>query len=122
MIFRLFDEEEHEEIFKRVQEGGVLFLIERTDTNEFCYHERFCLVKSHDPPPKTKWDARVDCLLGTEMFLTKEDAEKHKDGFREGGCERCGNGSREIPTIVSEHEFVPSTNIKNEKNEKRKET
>ena len=106
MVIRTFEKEEQEEIFRITQEGGVLFLIERIDTNEFCTTEPYVGITPHEPLPKTKWDARIGYFIGTEMFLTKEDAKKHNKGFREGGCECCGDGSKEIKTKVTEHEFI----------------
>ena len=109
MFGRIYNEEEHEEIYKRTQEGGIVYLIERTDTNEYAYEEMLGMQRSDNfKLPRILWVNHLNSfgMVGS-MFLTKKDAEKiNKGGFREGGCHCCGHGSKEIPTIVTEHEYL----------------
>lgn len=99
------------EVSQRIDKGGVVWCIERTDTNKFLRltigfldggagHSR---NESH-----VNWDDVIGAFPATHVFLTKEDAEKHMPELTEGGCRHCGHGSTPIPTIVTEHEFVPS--------------
>lgn len=94
------------------QEGGVLWLIERTDTNEFL-QKKLKMWQSNKP------DTWLDTFLWSKnigffnvFFLTKEDAEKELQSpfmrLTEGGCHCCGHGSTEIPVAITEHEFVGS--------------
>ena len=105
------NEEENEYIEKCTSaftEGGVLWLIERTDTNEFCYKQPK-IWQSNKP------DTWHDTILWSKdisffhvFFLTKEDAEDELQhmSLNEGGCHCCGNGSTKIPVIITEHIFV----------------
>lgn len=111
MLIRIYDKDEMNEVFRRTEEGGILYFIERTDTNEFAYSEsRPNSGMSNHPDfgmSDTRWTNDVSFFkMGTGMFLTKEAAEKCNGIFHEDGCPFCGNGSKEIPTIVTEHEFV----------------
>ena len=90
------------------QNGGVLWLIERTDTNEFCYKE---LKMWQSNKPETWHDTYLwskEIGFFHVFFLTKEDALKGLDymDLRQGGCHCCGHGSKAIPTEITEHEFV----------------
>lgn len=97
-----------EECINRYQDGGTLWLIERTDTNMFCYKE---IKFRYTNKPETWCDSYLwskDIHFFTCFFLTKEDAEneiKHMN-LTEGGCSCCGHGSKQIPVIITEHEFL----------------
>src|SRR5687768_3149521 len=93
--------------------GGTLWLIERTDTNEFCYRE-LKTINTSDPSSWLDtflWSKEISFF--TVFFLTKEDAEEElKYSFmdlREGGCHCCGHGATPIPYQITEHEFVKPT-------------
>ena len=107
----MFDKKEHNEIYRRMDKGGTLFLIERTDTHEFLYDINYMQFSSvgcgNRNYPEAGWTTELCTFKGIEAFLTREDAEKHNTEFREGGCSHCLHGSTIIPTIVTEHEFVP---------------
>ncbi len=100
--------EYYEECLNRYQDGGLLWLIERTDTNEFCYKQlkTWQSNKSETWRPSFLWSK--DISFFHMFFLTKEDAEKELQflNLTEGGCHCCGYGSTEISIIVTEHEFV----------------
>lgn len=105
---RFYEDGELDEIHRRFKEGGTLYFIERTDTNDFFYTP-LVMTTSNDhfiPDRFTAWSDKIN--LTTVLsggFLTRESAEK-ENNFTECGCRYCGNGSKKIPTIVSEHEFV----------------
>lgn len=104
---RYFKDGEQEEINKRFDNGGILWFIERTDTNQFFY-EPLLLKSSNDPfvpDENTGWSNTLTHYNLTGAFLNKEDAEKY-DTFTECGCRYCGNGATKIPTKITEHEFV----------------
>jgi len=88
--------------------GGVLWLIERKDTNEFLFRH-FQLQRTDRPYQKWEaWKKDIDVL--TIFFLTKEDAEKELPflNLLEGGCYCCGHGSKNVVVEITEHEFVGS--------------
>jgi len=92
-------------------EGGILWFIERTDTNKFL---RLSLgffdggAHSERNTDMVNWDDVVGAFPMTHAYLTKEDAEKNiPTEMTEGGCRHCGHKSKAIPMIVTEHEFVP---------------
>jgi len=106
-----YSKEEYMKVLDIKKNGGTLFLIERTDTNEFYYtmsamnssmsnSENF--GKSH-----TCWSSEIVDVPFTAMYLTREDAEEtNKVGFNDGtGCFTCGHGSNKLETIVTEHQF-----------------
>lgn len=98
-----------EELFRRFQEGGIIWLIERTDTHEFYYPSmspRIHVFGKGEIPRYCQWHKEITMFVATSGFLTKEDAVKYswmRDGF-ERGCPNCGYGG--IPTTITEHEFV----------------
>jgi len=108
---RYFEDGQIEEVYKRFDEGGILYFIKRTDTNQFFYtpmHIGFV----HDyrgPDSNVGWEDSIGSLNSRSgAFLTREDAEEKAEmwgGFTQGGCRHCGNGSEPIPTIVIENEF-----------------
>jgi len=97
--------------FDIYKNGGTLWTIERTDTNEF-----YCLIPKMGVSSRPEtwkdtyiWNKKISFV--TILFLTKEDAEKELQEnmfmrFTEGGCHCCGHGSTEIPIAITEHEFV----------------
>lgn len=92
------------------QNGGILWLIEKKDTGEFCQRE---LKMWESNKPETWHDTYLwskNISFFTIFFLTKEDAEKGLDymDLREGGCHCCGHLSKSIPVLITEHEFVIS--------------
>lgn len=101
--------EEMDEIYKRFNKGGILYFIERTEKNQF-YYKPLNLKTSADeytPDQGIDWSDTIhSMMILSGGFLTKEDAEK-ENSFTTGGCRYCGHGSTIIPTIVTEHEFVP---------------
>ena len=105
---RFYKDGEQEEIYKIFNEGGILYFIERTDTNQFFY-EPFRIMFSHEsyiPDRDIGWDNVINCGTLSGSFLTKEEAEKYNN-FTQLGCRYCGHGSKSISTKVTEHEFVP---------------
>ncbi len=103
---RFYKEEEQEQVHNRFNNGGVLWFIERTDTNQFFY-EPLRIERSHDefvPDSGVDWMDNISLFGLSGAFLTKEDAEKYNN-FTQGGCRYCGNGSKKIPTKITEHIF-----------------
>jgi len=105
---RFYEDGEMDEINRRFNEGGILYFIERTDTHQFFY-EPLRMKTTADPyiPDEyVDWSDTIHfMMILSGGFLTKEAAEK-ENNFTECGCRYCGNGSKKIPTIVTEHEFV----------------
>lgn len=105
---RFYEDGELDEIHRRFKEGGILYFIERTDTNQF-YYSPPIMTTSNDlfiPDRFTAWSESINLTtVLSGAFLTKERAEE-ENNFTECGCRYCGNGSNKIPTIVREHEFV----------------
>ena len=108
----IINEEEYiKKCLDAYKNGGLLWLIERTDTNEFCYKQ---LKMWQSNKPETWRDTFLwskDISFFHVFFLTREDAEKELQEnmfmrFTEGGCHCCGHGSTEIPTAITGHEFV----------------
>lgn len=102
--------------FDRYHDGGILWLIERTDTCKFLKRV-FQMWDSSKPSTwhdKFAWSNEIG--FETVWFLSKEDAENEiklisKLVFLEGGCHCCGNGATKIPYKITEHKFI---NIKNQ--------
>lgn len=114
-----FDIEYIKEVYRRLEKGGILWLIERTDTNEFLIEEQINIANGCFGPypgsiPSTRdiWTRQIPTKMSLQYttahyFLTKEDAEHGiRHSYSEGGCRHCGHGSKKIPTIITEHEFV----------------
>jgi len=101
--------------FDRYYHGGILWLIERTDKNEYLKRV-FQMWDSSKPSTwhdNFSWDKSIG--FETVWFLSKEDAEKElvnisRLEFLEDGCHCCGNGSKEIPHKITEHEFIKKVN------------
>ncbi len=90
------------------KKGGVLWLIERTDTNEFCYKEAKMWQSNK---PETWHDTFLwskSTSFFSVFFLTHEDAEKELQfmNLTEGGCHCCGHGSTKIPIAITALKFV----------------
>lgn len=97
-----------DEISRRFKEGGALWFIQRTDTNQFWYQpfRMRTTAHRHEPDEHVAWaDAIHLMMILLGGFLTKEDAEKYNN-FTESGCRYCGHGSHKISTIIIEHEFI----------------
>lgn len=104
-----FDLEYREEVYRIFNEGGILYFIERTDTNEY-YYEPLRNTASNSPyipDSNIAWSKTIDWFTLSGAFLSKEDAEEYQPKPTEGGCRYCHHGAIEIPTIITEHEFVP---------------
>ncbi len=91
-----------------LEDGGTLWLIERTDTNEFCYRE-LKMWQSNKPETWSdsfRWSKHISFFH--LLFLTKEDAEDElkQINLREGGCSCCGHGAVDLPLAITEHEFI----------------
>lgn len=84
------------------QKGGILYLIERADKEEFLCKG----FPTKEIRNREQWSKEIDFF--TIMFLTKEDAEAKLPFFKltEGGCPCCGNDSTNIKVKITEHEFV----------------
>ncbi len=92
------------------QNGGTLWLIERADTNEFCYKQ---MKEWQSNKPETWVDTYLwskDISFFTVFYLTKSDAENKLNSpfmnLTEGGCRCCGHGASNIPITITEHEFI----------------
>jgi len=101
-------EEYYNKCFEIYTKGGILWLIERTDTNEFCYKQ---MKMWQSNKPETWRDTFLwskDISFFHVFFLTKEDAEEELQwmNLNEGGCHCCGHGSTKIPIEITEHEFI----------------
>ena len=126
LLFRACEKEEFDEIYRRIDKGGVLYLIERTDTNQYAYSESLPDSSLSNSPNFGQsyiiWanDVSISFFMATGMFLTKGEAEKYNEGFTEGGCHCCGHGSTKIKTIVTEHEFVRRSNRSGKSGQPRK--
>ena len=96
------------EINKRRYEGGVLWFIERTDTHEFLNFNVGVFDSDHSNNSQNliNWSSLVGVFPMTHAYLTIEDAKENIPELTEGGCRHCGNGSKKIPMVVTEHEFV----------------
>ena len=110
-------EEYVDKVYGILEKGGILWLIERTDTNEFLIEKHNGLLESiqYKRDIWTKQLPTIGEMIFTYTikyyYLTKKDAENHNHGFSEGGCQHCGHRSKQIRTTVTEHEFVKLTNI-----------
>lgn len=102
-----------DEVHNRHENGGILWFIKRTDTNQFLrkninfYHSSI----HENTQPEFDWNDEICGIFGLTMaFLSKKDAEKELRfaNLTEGGCSCCGHGSKEIPIEITEHEFIPS--------------
>jgi hypothetical protein len=88
--------------------GGTLFMIERTDTNEFC-HRKLNLSKSNEPSfGKKHYAWSKDISMFTLFYLSKYDAEKELKfmNLQEGQCDCCGRGGTVIPVNITDHLFI----------------
>lgn len=104
------EKEYRDECFNRFNNGGTLWIVERTDTNEFLSPN---LEMSSANKLRSKpfvWAKKLTFMEAMVAYLTKEDAEKDLPFLllREGGCVCCGAGSTPIPVEIREHEFVPT--------------
>lgn len=90
---------------KIFSEGGTLWFVERTDTNEFLSLSLPSILGG--PRLGINWMPEINEFCLCYAYLTKEDAESMDYSFSEGGCSSCGHGSEKIPIIVTEHEFIP---------------
>ena len=108
MIPDIFDSEYKKEVYKRFNEGGILYFIERTDTNKFLYEplRTETTADLYIPDVNVEWTDNINLLTLSKVFLTKEDAEKNKPKLSQGGCRYCEHGSKPIPIEITEHEFV----------------
>jgi len=98
----------YEKCFELYQNGGTLWLIERTDTGEFLKKD-LKIFNSADPStfsPSYRWSNKVSVF--TVFFLSKADAENELKylPLTECGCQHCGNGSKPIPIKITDHEFL----------------
>ena len=99
------------ETTRRQNEGGILWFIERTDTNEFLWFNLRVFDRDfnrRENETYINWSKEAGVFPMTCAYLTKEDAEKNCPELTEGGCQHCGHNSKKIPTIVTEHEFIPN--------------
>jgi hypothetical protein len=109
------------EVQNVIENGGVLYFIERTDTNEFAY-EKPSLNSEFSSSPNygskdLVWMKEVSLFIGLAFslcYLTKEEAQEELDirSWMEGGCHVCHNGGNKIPVEVTEHLFVTPTTTK----------
>lgn len=109
-LIDFFDTKEYmEECVRRFNEGGTLWLIERTDTNEFYRAPTEPHIHTFGKGYNTRhcsWSKTIDVFIAVSGFLTEEDAKQFqftRDGI-EYGCSNCGYGG--TPVKVTEHEFV----------------
>lgn len=104
-----------DEVYKIFHEGGKLWIVERTDTNEFPVRDIGIRHTGRDQPPRRgqKWSKSISFQNLSYAFLKKEDAHPDILNFNEGGCLYCGHGHKVVPVELTEHEFVPNTD-KNE--------
>jgi hypothetical protein len=94
-------------VFEIRKNGGILYLIERTDTHEFLFKVWDWNISNHKPKRKTEgWSKEISFL--TVGFLTLKDAEEEMKwmDLTEGGCYCCGHGSKDLPVLITEHEFL----------------
>ena len=86
--------------------GGILWLIERKDKNEYLMHHLEMYRSDRPSNVRYTWSSNIGFM--TVWFLTKEDAEEELKwmGLTEGGCSCCGHGSKKIDVEITEHEFV----------------
>lgn len=98
------------ELERRFNEGGIIWLLERTDTNQFYLSDLSPHVHTFGKGYGARhcnWSNQIDLMVVLSGFLSKEDADKYGwclDGF-ERGCSNCGHGG--IPVKIADHEFVP---------------
>lgn len=119
-----FDVEWMEMVHNIMNNGGKLWVIERTDTNQFMVRTQDLRMRtSHDLPASFNPYEWQDVLpqmsdgllfyMTEDYYPTKELADKYAPKeIREGGCSHCGNGSTLIPIKLTEHEFVNSSEDK----------
>lgn len=105
-----------EEVFRRTQEGGTLWFIERMDTNQVAFVSTpFSNMYSNSPDfglQQLTWGSAKTWTFGFLGFLTEEDAQRYINNpdpgvrFSEGGCHCCGNGSTPIEVKPTKHLYI----------------
>lgn len=108
-------------VLEIMEEGGSLWVLERTDTNQFMVRGLdFRLHKSGEPFSVHDYEWRDEFpslhkaefgnmayFKTSDLYPTKELAEKFAPkNITEGGCRCCGNDSTNIPTVITEHQFI----------------
>ncbi len=99
------DKKYTDEVYERFHSGGILWLFERIDTNEFLTLN-LEIQRSDRPAKPDYWSKPLGIFHLHKAYLTKEDAESEFRPYYQGGCGCCGNGSVEIPVKITEHEFI----------------
>lgn len=121
-----FDSEWYNIVSNVMENGGTLWVVERTDTNQFLIEDIDLSIHTSSEPfnpfeDRVRWRDTIpqanDFGFSRQSFYpTKELAERFAPKeITEGGCRCCGNGSKQIPLRLSEHEFVPSAAGQTEK-------
>jgi hypothetical protein len=99
-----------EEVYRRFDQGGILYFIERTDTNQFLLNPLSGGYKSHQeyiPDSDVGWSDDISFFNLSEAHLSEEYAKEFgKTNLTEGGCRYCHNNAKQIPIKITEHEFV----------------
>jgi hypothetical protein len=95
-----------DKIYTTIENGGVLYAIERADTNKFLAPNLEMYVTNQSKLRKERWNDSVSLLC--YLYLTEQDAKDELLylNLTEGGCNCCGHGSISIPVKITEHEFV----------------
>lgn len=113
-----FDVEWMKMVLDVMENGGSLWVVERTDTNQFMVRRSNFKIRSSNDPPASfnpiEWQDNIPQYKGSflnflteDFYPTKELADKFAPKeIREGGCKHCGNGSKKVPIKLTEHEFV----------------
>ncbi|MFA7307591.1 MAG: hypothetical protein WC026_13065 [Hyphomicrobium sp.] len=105
-----------------MENGGSLWVIERTDTNQFMIRDLDFTIDSRvsffKPPEwKDKFPTlnqlpygKILMFMAEDLYPTKELADKFAPKeILEGGCEHCRNGAIQIPIKLTEHKFKNRT-------------
>jgi hypothetical protein len=100
--------EYQEKCFNIFSNGGTLWLIQRTDTHEFCCLEFMMFNSSKPETYNDRYSWKRDISFFHVFSLTKEDAEFRSKSMYlfEGGCKCCGHGSKTIPLTFVELKFL----------------
>ena len=111
---RYITEDYRNKIESIIENGGTLWVVERTDTHQFAF-ETNLYNPVHQPQIRLEWTDTLDMgrFMGEYyLYLSKEDFDKENLTLRDGACEHCRGGGTEIPIVCIEHEFVNSDKAK----------
>lgn len=101
-----------EEVYRRSEEGGKLYFIKRTDTNQYLYNpaigKGWRSNQEHIPDEDIAWSDELGFFNLSEAHLSRAYAKEFgKTKLTEGGCRYCHHKAKKIPiTIVMQNFHV----------------